>query len=208
MPQHVFFSWQSDTPNAVGRSFVDACLRAAIRELAADAEVDLPDRDIEIDRDTLNEPGSPPIADTIFAKIDRAAVFVADMTYVSTRPNGDRSPNPNVLVEHGWALKSLTHRRVIAVMNTAYGDPREISLPFDLRHTRWPIGFALPEGCDADVRKAVKDSLVRTLEDALKAVLGDATVQAGMKPPVPAKNPTWAVRVAICRAPEISPSPA
>ena len=50
MPQHVFFSWQSDTPNRLGRNFVESCLERAIGELQADAEVDLADREIQIDR--------------------------------------------------------------------------------------------------------------------------------------------------------------
>jgi hypothetical protein len=75
VPQHVFFSWQSDTPNRLGRNFVESCLERAIGELQADAEVDLADREIKIDRDTRNVPGSP-IMETIFSKIDEAAVFL------------------------------------------------------------------------------------------------------------------------------------
>jgi hypothetical protein len=92
MPQHVFFSWQSDTPNRLGRNFVESCLERAIGELQADAEVDLADREIKIDRDTRNVPGSPPIMETIFSKIDEAAVFLADLTYVAERIGGKKAP--------------------------------------------------------------------------------------------------------------------
>jgi hypothetical protein len=87
MPRHIFFSWQSDTTNAVGRSFVETCLERAIAELAADAEVELADREL-VDKDTQNVPGSPPIADTIFGKIDGAAAFLSDLTFVATRLSG------------------------------------------------------------------------------------------------------------------------
>jgi len=45
MPHHIFFSWQSDTANQVGRSFIETCLGRAIGELQADADVDPADRD-------------------------------------------------------------------------------------------------------------------------------------------------------------------
>ncbi len=185
MPHHVFFSWQSDTPNRVGRTFVEACLERAIGELQADAEVDPADRDLAIDRDTLDVPGSPPIMETIFSKIDSAAVFLADLTYVAERQGGGRTPNPNVCIEHGYALKALSWRRIIAVMNTAMGHPDECELPFDVRHTRRPIMFDLPDGADPAAKKAVRDGLVKTLKAALKAILGDAAARAAMAPPAP-----------------------
>ena len=39
-------------------------------------------------KDTQNVPGSPPIADTIFGKIDGAAAFLSDLTFVATRLSG------------------------------------------------------------------------------------------------------------------------
>lgn len=50
---------------------------------------------------TQNVPGSSPIAETIFGKIDGAAAFLSDLTFVATRLSGGHSPNPNVLIEHG-----------------------------------------------------------------------------------------------------------
>lgn len=40
-------------------------------------------RDLEIDQDTQGVPGSPPIAETILAKIDVADIFVADLTFAN-----------------------------------------------------------------------------------------------------------------------------
>jgi hypothetical protein len=195
MPQHIFFSWQSDTPNAVGRSFVESCLERAIGELVADADVELADRQLEVDKDTQNVPGSPPIADTIFGKIDNSAVFLADLTFVAKRLGGTLSPNPNVLVEHGWALKSLGWRRVIAVMNTAYGDPEKEQLPFDLRHSRRPILYALAEGSDAATRKAAKEGLTKSLKAALRAIFDDKQVKADLRPQPPAQAHPYDVRL-------------
>ncbi|WP_315810786.1 hypothetical protein [Bradyrhizobium sp. SZCCHNR3107] len=186
MPHHLFFSWQSDTPNSVGRTLIETCLERAIGVLQADADIDPADRDIAVDRDTLDVPGSPPIMETIFGKIDRAAVFLSDLTYVAQRNGGGRTPNPNVCIEHGWALKALSWRRVIAVMNTAMGHPDEYELPFDVRHTRRPILFSCPENADADTRRAAKDVLTKQLIVALKAIFGDATARAEVHRAVPA----------------------
>jgi hypothetical protein len=187
MPHHIFFSWQSDTANRVGRSFIETCLGRAIGELQADADVDPADREMAVDRDTLDVPGMPPIMETIFGKIDRAAVFLSDLTYVAERAGGARTPNPNVCIEHGYALKALSWRRVVAVMNTAMGHPDQYDLPFDVRHTRRPISFDLPEGADAATRKAAADALVRQLKTALKAVFGDVEARAVMARAAPAE---------------------
>jgi hypothetical protein len=187
MTHHIFFSWQSDTPNRVGRSFIETCVGRAIGELQADADIDPADREMAVDRDTLDVPGMPPIVETIFGKIDRAAVFLSDLTYVAERAGGARTPNPNVCIEHGYALKALSWRRVIAVMNTAMGHPDQYDLPFDVRHTRRPISFDLAEGADAATRKAAADSLVRQLKAALKAVFGDVKARAAMAEPAPAE---------------------
>jgi hypothetical protein len=181
MTHNIFFSWQSDTANRVGRSLIETCLERAIGALQADADVDPADRDMAIDRDTLDIPGSPPIMETIFGKIDRAAVFVSDLTYVAERAGGGRTPNPNVCIEHGWALKALTWRRVVAVMNTAMGHPDQHELPFDVRHTRRPIFFHCPEDADADARRQAKDALTKQLLVALRAVLNDDVARAGLR---------------------------
>ena len=86
MPHTVFFSWQSDCPNAVGRTMIEACLGNAIKALHADADVRLANRDTVIDQDTLGIQGTPRIADSIYDKIDHAAVFLSDLTNVAFRP--------------------------------------------------------------------------------------------------------------------------
>ncbi|MBY5421049.1 hypothetical protein [Rhizobium leguminosarum] len=185
MTHHIFFSWQSDTHNAVGRSMTEACLERAIGLLQADADVDLADRELAIDKDTLHVPGSPAIAETIYDKIDRAAVFLSDLTYVALRPNGGGIPNPNVLIEHGWALKSLSSRRVISVMNTALGDPEQHELPFDLRHVRRPILYACSPDAKQEDKKKGREVLTSHLVAALKAIFNDGVVRKRLRSPAP-----------------------
>src|SRR5206468_2810153 len=99
--------------------------------------------------------------ETIFQKIDAASVFIADLTFSATRSDGGRSSNPNVLIEYGWALKSLTHRRIICVMNDAYGEPSRETLPFDLQHLRWPFRYNLPEDASPEAKAREKKKLTR-----------------------------------------------
>jgi hypothetical protein len=191
VPQHIFYSWQADTPTACSKNLIGRALQDAIAELNAEVTVDAADRDEEdaavLDQDTAGVPGSPPIVETIFGKIDRAAAFVSDLTYVAERRDGRRSPNPNVLFEHGWAWKSLSWRAVISVMNIAYGDPRASPLPFDLQHARGPIFFDCPSDADVERRRAERVALTKALVPRLRDIIGDEVLRAARIPPPPAE---------------------
>lgn len=181
--QHIFYSWQADTPTATGKNLIARALQDAITTLNANAEIDSAARQngarrALLDHDTAGEPGSPPIVETIFRKIDRAAAFVSDLTYVAARKDGRRSPNPNVLFEHGWAWKSLSWRAVVSVMNIAHGDPDHHPLPFDLQHMRRPILFDCPDDATVEQRRTARARLTKALVQALGAILGDEQVQA------------------------------
>lgn len=125
----VFYSWQSDLPNSTNRSFIETALERAAKQI----QVDIP---IIIDRDTSGVPGSPNIATTIYDKIDMSDIFVCDVSIINPdRTKGSRAtPNPNVLLELGYAIKVLGWKRIILVINNLYGSPEE--LPFDLRMNR------------------------------------------------------------------------
>jgi hypothetical protein len=105
VPRTVFFSWQIDTEKRGGRNVIEWALEKACRRISADTSVEETDRDrkLKVDSNTKGVAGSPPIVDTIFRKIDGAAVFVPDLTFIGKRPDGRPTPNPNVLVEYGWA---------------------------------------------------------------------------------------------------------
>jgi hypothetical protein len=178
MAATVFLSWQADIPTRVGRNFLRDVLGDVCAAVAADTTVEEAYRELEVDSDTQGVPGHPPIVDTIFAKIDAAAVFVADMTLVASTANGKRSPNPNVLIEYGWALKGLEHPRIVCVMNTAYGHPSDEALPFDLRHLRWPITYCLAESVTPEAKAKEKKQLTKELTVAIRASL--RTVPAGL----------------------------
>ncbi len=117
MKTTVFYAWQSDLPSKEGRNFIEKALKTALERLAADATLEYAIRDgLALDKDTKGVPGSPPIFDTIRKKIMEAAVFVPDLTFVGTCCGGKPTPNPNVLIEYGWALNSPGYSRMIPIM--------------------------------------------------------------------------------------------
>jgi hypothetical protein len=168
----IFYSWQSDTPNSTNRGFIEDALSKAIKQLASKIEIQNAIRDeIELDKDTLGVPGTPPIVETIFNKIDGCAIFVPDLTFVGKSPDGRMLPNPNVLIEYGWALKSISHSRIIPVMNSAFGEPTETNLPFDMRHLRNPITYRLAADSKEETKADAKKRLIQSLGDAIEAIL-------------------------------------
>lgn len=184
----VFWSWQSDTPGKTVRHFVRDAIATAIDELKQPKGIEEPsEREareaLHLDHDRQGVSGSPDLALTILQKIDQAAVFIADVTPVSTIPAQRRSGkivrpekrvmNPNVAIELGYALKALTDRNVLLVLNTWYGG-REF-LPFDLAHKSGPIIYHLAPNADKKMKDAQAASLTRTLIDALNPYVARAT---------------------------------
>lgn len=155
MARKVFYSWQSDRPNATNRSFILKSLQAACAELSEDSTID---ERPEVDHDTQNVPGSPDIVQTIFGKIDAAHVFVADVSLVTDPDKTRPCPNPNVLIELGYAIKALGESGIILVMNTAFGGPE--LLPFDLKTKRVTTYNAVPDDTErAPERKKLQGAL-------------------------------------------------
>lgn len=127
----VFYSWQSDLPNKTNRSFIEDALEKAVKMIRDDDSIHI---EPVIDRDTVGVAGSPEISRTIFSKIDHAKVFVCDISIINSGADARLVPNPNVLIELGYALKALGENRIIMVLNDVYGMPEV--LPFDLRMRR------------------------------------------------------------------------
>lgn len=181
----VFYSWQTDSPQKVNRNFIEDSLKKALKKLKAEADLvnSMRDQDLALDKDTKDLPGMPAIVEAIFAKIDQCAVFVPDLTFVAETPEGRTVPNPNVLIEYGWALKSVGHARIVAVMNTAFGAPSWESLPFNMRHRRWPLTYTLAEGAETAQRADAREKLAGDLAEHIRAVLESSP--ANPNDPVP-----------------------
>lgn len=159
--QRIFYSWQRDLPSKSNRGFIEEALEIALKALGSGEAV----FEAVIDRDTLDVPGAPNIVSTIFEKIGAADAFVADVSILDASASKP-APNPNVLVELGYALRALGESRVILVANRHFG--RLEQLPFDLRQLRCSVYDCDPEAADkATPRRALAD----TLQAALRAVL-------------------------------------
>ena len=133
----IFYSWQSDLPNNKTKSFIRSCIDEAI-DLALDSEA------IEAERDeaTLNTTGAPDIVSTLFSKIDESDLFVADISlcYTEDKEKKKKAPNPNVMLELGYAASKLGWDRIVCLCNTDYG----ADYPFDIGHNRI-TGYSLNE---------------------------------------------------------------
>lgn len=164
MSQHrIFYSWQSDHPNSTNRGFIEKALEDAAKSVRTDGSLAI---EPVIDRDTRGLPGAPDIVHSIFEKIEQAAIFVCDVSIVSDQTAKRATPNPNVLIELGYAFRSLGHQRVILVMNTAYGGVEK--LPFDLRHRRI-LTYEMSEM--ATDKAAKRRELSKELATGLKRIL-------------------------------------
>ena len=168
----VFYSWQSDSPASKNKNLIRRAITVACKLQIDEA--------IRIDEATQDVSGSPDIPDTILSKIRQSAVAVFDLTIVgesfNARSGADQRkralPNPNVLVELGYAAAQIGWERIVAVFNTSGGHTPE-ELPFDLRHRRFPITYDSAQG----TAKA-ENHLVGELTRALGLCLGAPHEQA------------------------------
>ncbi len=177
----IFWSWQSDTSGKIGCHFVRNALAEAIEVLKQPNEIEEPSERatreaIELDYDRKGVSGSPDLANTIFRKIEQAAVFVADVTLVGETTVPDKKQaaskkliNPNVAIEYGYALRALTDERILLVQNRHFGERED--LPFDLKHKAGPIQFTLPPNATAAQIEAEKAKLRSVLVTALRPYL-------------------------------------
>jgi hypothetical protein len=173
MRKIVFYSWQSDSLNATNRAFIQDALEKAAAKIASDNSIAV---EPVVDRDTKGVAGAPDIAATIFAKISAADIFVADISIIGVLPNGRATPNPNVMIELGFALKSLGYERVVLVFNEASGKIQD--LPFDLRMRRLTV-YDLAKGGDKPAQRKVLEG---HFDAALRAALGQIPIVADATP--------------------------
>jgi hypothetical protein len=161
----IFWSWQSDTPGDIGRFLVRDALNDAIEKLKDAKEVEDAPRDLHLDYDVKDVPGSPDLVRTILEKIEKSEVVVADVTIVGKTPGGKGLTNSNVAIELGYAFRACSDERTVLVFNKHYGTHEK--LPFDLRHKGGAVDFNLkPEASKSEIaeaRRLLTEALVRKL---------------------------------------------
>lgn len=165
MHRKVFYAWQSSLPDETHRRFIEQRLQSACvnpQELCPDVD------ELLVDQDTQGLPGSPAVAAAILEKIKGCDVFVADVSMIRADSQGGtrKMPNPNVMLELGYAVASRTWERILCILNTATGSPEE--LPFDLRHHRI-AKYELDPDRVGEI--AAREGLIADLKAGISAVL-------------------------------------
>lgn len=112
---------------------------------------------LEIDKATRKTSGSPDIAEALFNKINTCSVFVADISIINQSCDSKRkTPNPNVLIELGYAARTLGWEKIICVFNSDYGNLSD--LPFDLRNRR-VMSYSLKGSIKSEIKKTVSKDI-------------------------------------------------
>jgi len=173
MKINIFYSWQSDKQN----SLIQEAIQLAIERIVSGNEFKI---EAALDRDTKDIPGSPAIAEAILSKIDQCSLFLCDVTIVTESTSKRKSPNPNVLIELGYAAARVGWDRIICVMNEVYGEPKE--LPFDIQHRRWPIRYKLADNSDESIVIETRETLSQNVEIAIKSVLQSGILTTTVNP--------------------------
>jgi hypothetical protein len=138
MEHTAFFAWQLDTPPDQNKTFIWNALHEATAAAASSA---IPEQSPRPESDTGGVPGSPNIVETIFKRIRNCAFFVADLTFTAKSDSGKLVPNANVLIELGYAARSIGWERTILVLNQSYGKASHFGDPatdLDRRSMRNP----------------------------------------------------------------------
>lgn len=151
----IFYSWQSDLPNDNNRSLIKSSIEKAVKNLKKKAI------SISADRDTEGKTGTPDIVETIFNKIDKSDIFIADISTINKDSTTRKTPNPNVLLELGYAAKSIGWERVFCIMNSDYGTYEDI--PFDLR-TRRIFSYSPSKKDKSDIKNEIAKIIQKMVE--------------------------------------------
>ena len=116
---------------------------------------------VTIEQDTRGSNGSADIPHTLFEKIENADIFIGDVSIINSNMEQERkTPNPNVMIELGYAASRLGWDRVISVCNLKFGKCEDS--PFDIRHRRI-IAYDTTNSI-SDAKKTLTNILYRTIK--------------------------------------------
>jgi predicted nucleotide-binding protein len=126
----LFFSWQSDYKDSSNE--IESAINTATVQLRSEGIAD-----ITIEYSTKGNVGMPNIESAILSKITNCDIFVADATPIAKCEKGHdvkSIPNPNVMVELGFAMSQLGLNRIICA--AMFRDWSHNQLPFDINHRK------------------------------------------------------------------------
>ncbi|MBR4678942.1 MAG: hypothetical protein IKO99_13175 [Bacteroidales bacterium] len=134
--------------SVISTSVTDEEIHIVEYELNEDSQL-IP-KEYEIQTATSGELGSPSIKDTIFDRIARCSLYVCDVSIaisekeinlnteqnaiipkLSDKKNGRKSPNPNVMIELGYAIHTLGWNKILMFFDSSEYKPED--LPFDIK---------------------------------------------------------------------------
>lgn len=159
IPWTIFYSWQSDLPFDTNQRGISICIKNAM------VAIEEKNNSISLayDEATRDVAGSPDIPATIFNKISNSDIFVCDITTINSSEASTRKcPNPNVLIELGYAISTLGWERIIMVFNKQFGN-FTIELPFDLEKRR-VTPFKITDKKDKNGKTDLSEKLVVAFE--------------------------------------------
>lgn len=180
MSYKIFFAYQTDSEDKFNKGFIHQASQNAIDKLKLEGYK------IEFDYGFKKTPGTTFLIGEMLKKNDDADMVLVDLTLTSSKNwffakkrsffgktfayfNSEidkLSPNPNVLLETGYAWSKKGQYRTLIVMNTAFGNPEE--LPVDFKGFRWGITYTLDENNYKD-RKRIREELSSDLYKAFKS---------------------------------------
>lgn len=160
----VFYSWQSDLPNSTNRGLIEKCLDKSLKYIY---KKNKHISEYVIESDSRDESGTPDIVSDIFTKIEKSDIFLADISIINKEFIGRKTPNPNVLIELGYAASVLGWENILCIFNEDLGKKEE--LPFDIR-SRKPIGYNTANN-KVDTKKVLTSMLEENIQRILEKSL-------------------------------------
>lgn len=162
----VFYSWQSDLASKYNRNLIETAIGNALKSIKiSNKEVS----EINLVSDSRDEIGTPDLPSSIFEKIAGSDIFVADISIINSGSNFRLTPNPNVLIELGYAVKCLGWSKVICVYNEAIEDVEK--LPFDIR-SRKPLIYNTNNELSEE-KKRLKNLVEKSINEIIEKCYSD-----------------------------------
>lgn len=163
----VFYCWQSHLDSCLNRRLILDALDGAISSIGNH----LPDAIvIRRDMDTSGKSGAVDIADAVFSKIKSCSIFIADVTPVLVSEGGAKYPNPNVMVELGYAASCKGWHRVVMIFNRGSQNTEAKELPFDISHRRALAYKCTNASGAAQARKELQAGIEASIWEIIKDI--------------------------------------
>ena len=170
-PLVVFWSWQSDHPSKIAKNFVKEAFHSSLKIMEENLDINFDSRpdEVKLDNDTKGLIGPVDILDELKKKIDACDHYLADITPVGRTEAGKALPNPNVMIELGYALKTKSIEQITFVANSHFYKGVK-DLPFDISKRRQPLCYKLRPNSKEEKIKRETNKFAQVLLQAIQSV--------------------------------------